>query len=61
MAPTAEQRDAFHSLEVFVGIIAVSLRKPDIITWESTDNLPTTAAVIMEHDVSGDAVHRHHS
>lgn len=57
MGPTAEQRDAFHPFELFIGIIAVTLRKPYIIAQEFTGNLPTTAAtVIMEHDVSGDAV-----
>src|SRR3712207_8913384 len=57
MVPTAEQRDAFHPFELFVGIITVALRKPDIIAEEFTGNLPTTAAtVIMEHDVSGDTV-----
>src|SRR3712207_2806877 len=57
MGPTAEQRDAFHPFELFVGIITVALRKPDIIAEEFTGNLPTTAAtVIMEHDVSGDTV-----
>ena len=57
MGPTAEQRDAFHPFELFIGVIAVTLRKPDIIAQEFTGNLPTTAAtVIMEHDVSGGAV-----
>src|SRR3712207_4062320 len=57
MGPTAEQSDAFHPFELFVGIITVALRKPDIIAEEFTGNLPTTAAmVIMEHDVSGDTV-----
>src|SRR3712207_7870145 len=59
MGPTAEQRDAFHPFELFVGIITVALRKPDIIAEEFTGNLPTTAVtVIMEHDVSGDTVPR---
>ena len=57
MGPTAEQRDAFHPFELFIGVIAVTLHKSDIIAQEFTGNLPTTAAtIIMEHDVSGDAV-----
>lgn len=38
--PTAEQRDAFHPFELFVGIIAVTLRKPNIITEEFTGTFP---------------------
>lgn len=57
MSPTAEQRDTFHPFKLFVGIITIALRKPDIIAEGLTGNLPTTATtIIMEHDVSGDAV-----
>lgn len=56
MSSTAEQRDAFYTFELFVGIIAITLRKLDIIAEEFTGNLSTTAAtVIMEHEVSDDA------
>src|SRR3712207_8775913 len=37
MGPTAEQRDAFHPFELFVGIITVALRKPDIIAEERSE------------------------
>lgn len=57
MSPTAEQHDAFHTFELFVSIIAVTLRKPDIIAEEFIGNLSTMAAtVIMKHYVFGDAV-----
>ena len=57
MCPTADQGDSFHLLELFVSCVAVTLHDTTVAPQQFNGYLARTAApVIMEHDVSRDAV-----